>query len=116
MLLNSICKASRYIKKIPQTTAYAQYYFTSGLTLDFMCIHMSFSTLNCSLEYHWKQCMAHHICQQQTTALAKAKMQYRAFSIATDVRRYMSSIVQSLIAYFIDRKSVGYIGFCEKVA
>ena len=39
-----------------------------------------------------------------------------AFSIAAEVRRYTSSILQPIVAYFIGRKSVGYFGFVEKVA
>jgi hypothetical protein len=39
---------------------------------------------------------------------------HSAFSISADVRRYTSSILQSLFAYFIDRKSVSYFGFGEK--
>ena len=30
---------------------------------------------------------------------------------SADVRRYTSSILQFLVAYFISRKSVGYLGF-----
>ena len=36
------------------------------------------------------------------------------FSIATDIRHYMSSILQFLVPYFIRRKLVGYFGFGEK--
>ena len=35
------------------------------------------------------------------------------FSIAADVRRYTSSILQSVVAYFNDRNSVDYFGFGE---
>jgi len=38
-----------------------------------------------------------------------------AFSMAADVRRYTSSILQSLVTYLIGGKSVGYFGFGEKV-
>ena len=38
------------------------------------------------------------------------------FSIAANVRCYTSSILQSLVAYFIGKKSVVYFGFSEKVA
>ena len=38
------------------------------------------------------------------------------FSIAADVRHYTSSILQSLVVYFIVRNSVSYFGFGEKMA
>ena len=47
-------------------------------------------------------------------ALKKDIMQYTASSIAADVRCHTSSIWFFLMAYFIDRKSVGYFGFGGK--
>ena len=38
-----------------------------------------------------------------------------AISIAANVQRCTSSILKSLVAYFIGRKSVGYFGFGKKV-
>jgi len=41
---------------------------------------------------------------------------YAAFSIAADIWRYTLSFLQSLIAYFIGRKSVSYFGLVGNVS